>query len=862
MAPQLRAALAALCRRHGWSYAVVWRVDRRDPRLLVVEESYCQEQVGLVVENMLNRVHMVGEGTVGESMIIGKDEWIFHDSYDTDSCSSQDIADLVHQFMAGIKTILITSRPSSGVVQFGSTNKIPESLEFIDQAKHLFQLMESMSEPSSHVGHLNKTKIDDQHDAFACTISAADIYCGHENTPSLHGNNREKMIDPGSVEGPSQSSIILPSGSSHRFRPQYNMSPRELSLTSSFSGSSIHFNKPLHRSISRNSVLYLEKQDGATSDEAHRSIIDQGLLSAIGGPEMSNLFRTNSCILSHENALHQFCADSSPSSRQYKWQDSMPEARPPAVSDSCISVSEKQPFLPQEVCNANPICDVPSFAPELLGTSVANLQESIPEYSSLLHTKDVHLIHLTDQQPEQMNEKGLALSSVSSTFGGKDAIGCNRSTKKFRTQVENFSGNVSSPILGNDAKAISSTEPSKLSLDYELFDGMEFDPSANNFMQQYWDDIIMPAGSGNCSNLSVSVAEHLSEMQMGPTLGATKGSNSESSLEQLLHAIVGQTINENSSQGFLAKNGHHLADPCVENHFSTVTSIASPSVYKNQIPSVCLPSFSQTSNVLLPYRISEVIHGSTREAMSKSNVGSWIDDCCSMNNEGSVLTQPKKAEEGAKVKKRARPGESTRPRPKDRQQIQDRVKELREIVPNGAKCSIDALLDRTIKHMLFLQSVTKYADKLKQADEPKMIVEESGVVLKDSSSGSSTGGTTWAYEVAGQTMVCPIMVEDLTPPGQMLVEMLCEERGIFLEIADIIRGFGLTILKGVMEIRERKIWARFLVEANRDVTRLDIFLSLIQLLQQNGNIQSSEQTTNVLEKGDPVLNYQQSPISI
>lgn len=42
--------------------------------------------------------------------------------------------------------------------------------------------------------------------------------------------------------------------------------------------------------------------------------------------------------------------------------------------------------------------------------------------------------------------------------------------------------------------------------------------------------------------------------------------------------------------------------------------------------------------------------------------------------------------------------------------------------------------------------------------------------------------------------------------------MLCEERGFFLEIADIIRGFGLTILKGVMELRDRKIWARFLVE--------------------------------------------------
>ncbi|KAL2323457.1 hypothetical protein Fmac_027836 [Flemingia macrophylla] len=38
-------------------------------------------------------------------------------------------------------------------------------------------------------------------------------------------------------------------------------------------------------------------------------------------------------------------------------------------------------------------------------------------------------------------------------------------------------------------------------------------------------------------------------------------------------------------------------------------------------------------------------------------------------------------------KKRARPGESCRPRPRDRQLIQDRIRELRELVPNGAKVS-------------------------------------------------------------------------------------------------------------------------------------------------------------------------------
>lgn len=43
-------------------------------------------------------------------------------------------------------------------------------------------------------------------------------------------------------------------------------------------------------------------------------------------------------------------------------------------------------------------------------------------------------------------------------------------------------------------------------------------------------------------------------------------------------------------------------------------------------------------------------------------------------------------------------------------------------------------------------------------------------------------------------------------------QMVCEDRGLFLEIADLIKGLGLTILKGVMEARKNKIWAHFAVE--------------------------------------------------
>ena len=64
--------------------------------------------------------------------------------------------------------------------------------------------------------------------------------------------------------------------------------------------------------------------------------------------------------------------------------------------------------------------------------------------------------------------------------------------------------------------------------------------------------------------------------------------------------------------------------------------------------------------------------------------------------------QPGESSTGKGPKKRARPGESTRPRPRDRQQIQDRVKELREIVPNGAK--VIPFLSLESKSKIFLSN--------------------------------------------------------------------------------------------------------------------------------------------------------------
>ncbi|KAL9262266.1 Transcription factor LHW-like protein [Drosera capensis] len=64
-----------------------------------------------------------------------------------------------------------------------------------------------------------------------------------------------------------------------------------------------------------------------------------------------------------------------------------------------------------------------------------------------------------------------------------------------------------------------------------------------------------------------------------------------------------------------------------------------------------------------------------------------VEDSCNIKNK-SCLTKHKRTQEPAKFNKKIlRHGRGSRPRPKDRQLIQDRISELREIILEAAKAS-------------------------------------------------------------------------------------------------------------------------------------------------------------------------------
>jgi hypothetical protein len=109
----------------------------------------------------------------------------------------------------------------------------------------------------------------------------------------------------------------------------------------------------------------------------------------------------------------------------------------------------------------------------------------------------------------------------------------------------------------------------------------------------------------------------------------------------------------------------------------------------------------QRELISLPKRAGTIASSSFRSGCSKDDVGtcsqttsiygsqlsSWVEQGHNAGHDCSVSTAfSKKNDETSKPnRKRLKAGENPRPRPKDRQMIQDRVKELREIVPNGAK---------------------------------------------------------------------------------------------------------------------------------------------------------------------------------
>ncbi|KAJ0964085.1 hypothetical protein J5N97_029207 [Dioscorea zingiberensis] len=841
MGSELRETLRSFCHGFGWSYGAFWRIGRGEPRFLIMDENYCEDQFRSVVKKMTNQVHVVGEGTIGLVAASGKHQWIHSNgkSRGWSTNGSNNTLGIVqvdnewcYQFSSGVKSMAFIYLPSQGVVQFGSSQQIFEDLGFINQVKLAFQQLNDMEGPLED--SQKDMKIQTLPYGFEAGISSRDFQTCYRNINSLYKSCSNDHIEKtqcltGPIKAPNLFSMLSTSGST--YATQRSNNPYQSTSSSGFAyqceatvadaqllaSPNVQLSETIlqsHSSLSNNSdAIYLNAN--AWNKEVNLSVMDRRLVSGMharGLPCTSQ----SSYSSTHTSSYHHLHGGSISFSNLY---------RSLGASGVRTEIDTSNPYSGEQLLDFRQ--GSPPFqvieGDSSTGISFSNMRN----VNNLNEDLGPACSKFKDQQSEHIHESATVVvneNKISTSCGllENNQVTCN--------PTNSIAGTMNSFDIGCHGEENPMNLVTNLLSDNDFFNGLEMDLNPSFLGQDCLSTITMPTDSNPV------FSECFSELDMNSKAGFEDKFFMEPGVEQLLDAVVRGNPTFASGHGSVDTN-NIIASSVSENQCSTSKNI------------VGAQGFSQTSHVLLSDGNLGLRPGCLKETQAKSQVSSWMDDSTSMNAESAVTNMPKRLEEGPKVvRKRAKPGESTRPRPKDRQQIQDRVKELREIVPNSAKCSIDALLDRTIKHMLYLQSVTKYADKLKQADEPKMICEESGVVLKDNTSGSGSGAT-WAFEVAGQTMVCPIIVEDLSPPGQMLVEMLCEERGLFLEIADIIRGFGLTILKGVMEVRDSKIWARFSVEANRDVTRMDIFMSLVQLLQQTAHTnRPTDQQSKIIDR--------------
>ncbi|KAI4334179.1 hypothetical protein L6164_018899 [Bauhinia variegata] len=852
------------------------------------------DRVSSLIEKMMmnNSVNIAGEGIIGRAAFTGNYEWIILNNFTRDAFPPEVYNEVHHQFSAGMQTVVIIPVHPHGVVQLGSFSVIMENMGFVNDVKSLILQLGCI--PGALVSEDYLAKATEKHGApvpvgIPVSVDPPVIGGVMNCNPSLaNGSNQQ------SNSSHTARPIVQPSHplkgeiNNHQDSVLTHQTPNLTQISSSCHGNvcqpkGIPMMKPNFAGQLENRVVgaevipsnldscrKLQNISYNTRSTNPLTGFSQSGLSDCSIKLMEQQMLSGSGNLNHVNSNMNASSTISMSQLKANGGHSLDHSHS-SVSTALLGGIPVHGGI-SNVLRPNPVTS-PVSNPSGIHTAVIGLQndESTKAgvYSQLDLASHSGASHLLLKVPDQKNLPGDLKRALDELAPSNQLIDDDflQALKIPSLHLEeNVSMSDCIPSFARDCLSNDGTSQSlrKMNVNHEgasvqhpsgddLFDVLGVDLK-NKLLNGNWNKLLADDESETNAEILDKKASCMNMQSIDPDCYSVGEGISDSGVfsgrdtDHLLDAVVSraQSVVKQSSD-----------DMSCRTTLTRISSASVPSTAYRQVMSDHVQGglfdFPKTEGKTCATETSSLRSGCSKDdpgncsqttSIYGSQLSSWVENASNVKRENSVSTGYSKRpdEVGKTNRKRLKPGENPRPRPKDRQMIQDRVKELREIVPNGAKCSIDALLERTIKHMLFLQSVTKHADKLKQTGESKIVSKEGGVLLKD----NFEGGATWAYEVGSQSMVCPIIVEDLNPPRQMLVEMLCEERGFFLELADLIRGLGLTILKGVMEARNDKIWARFAVEANRDVTRMEIFMSLVRLLEQTvkGNASSSNGIDN------------------
>ncbi|XP_072979468.1 transcription factor LHW-like isoform X2 [Typha angustifolia] len=871
--------------------------------------SQAKDSVHLLVNRtMISQVHVVGDGIVGEAAFTGNYQWILRDAFNSYGTSSKVVAEMNYQFGAGIQTIVIVPVLPYGVLQLGSTQTVMENTGFVIFVRSLFSQLDSR--PGDFLSDTTEKSLsprDQTHSSIVMgrncapiSTSISDLPCSLSSklTGKMPSITSEFISSTDSVKSIaiSSSTLVNPDISSSSIKPAH-YSTRQ--LIGQPVGPDVIYSKH-DLSFSQQALPHdMKFETQIQSSTVNTDFASCSLMSL----EEPLLFMPDTRSL--EFAKDAACALDDTEAVQQKHHSCdnpiLPEDSNTVSLHGSIKLSDRQN-------NIGRFTSTPEGTNKVIRASSGNLSNA--ETVEILQDK-YHISGDEQQNQSSFRQNTQPVSNAegerhgnnsvqaSATPSGSDMQGsCHgflagtlqehglwnsnpfEHDQKIHT-VDNEANDSCSIMSLQSVKdknghkipcmpmEKTSTLPLGQTSGSDLFELL--DPQFQQICGSL-DNALASRVDANAQRLDADASILSNFSDALPVINSVADEFSHSGIfsvadsDQLLDAVISNAnlgAKHGSDDTLSCKTSLTFvhSSPCYDgssNHGLVTLSEAKLDELSSLPPVPVKNEIADLSNNVRPpsflAKAEECSH--SQSTVHKSQIRLWVESGQSMTCDSMSTSNSKKLDiTGKPNRKRSRPGESPRPRPKDRQMIQDRIKELREIVPNGAKCSIDALLEKTIKHMFFLQSVTKNADKLKDTGESKIIGEEGGLLLKD----YFEGGATWAFEVGTQSMVCPIIVEDLNPPRQMLVEMLCQERGFFLEIADFIRGLGLTILKGVMETRKDKIWARFAVEANRDTTRMEIFLSLVHLLEPTARSSIVPQNINNINMPNNILHQPSIP---
>lgn len=896
----LKEALKALCGVNQWSYAVFWKIGCQNPKLLIWEECYfgstssmpqnsslgnqeviLQKQEGytngtqvgdklhLLMDRMIasNHVNLVGEGLVGRAAFTGNHQWVVSGLYNEIAHPAEVLNEVRLQFSAGIQTIAVIPVIPHGVVQLGSSLTIMENVGFVhDVRSFIIQLgcipsaftsdnyftKDAASMPGLPVAnitanpinlHGNPTKMSSS-DLAACSFNL------QRNSSEVHRLDSQsssclltQFQDNLQVSG---STFTMPNLTQDSCKAKGD---HQAAMISCIVDSNVLPNNLVADNTAQGTVVPLK------SDSMMNQPSSNNLGSGISCPQLSascwHPTLLKQLIVSHEGSIDG------------KYSTSTSVSIPIEGHHAALNQSDALLYGKSELdigmdgkCHSFQTSTCANMVVQDADSSIKNVVGLLKTHKAISSSMLTCVNHGNYTQDRAFSAKYIQ-GKLQNNDGRKDL------ELPARRQDHMQSGG----FIRDNCSIGSHVPPPKYSVPEDIFVQSS---AGDDLFDVLGVDLKNRLLNSNTSNVPKSFCANSKNQtkDLPKSLNLQSlGTEAYSDYEGISESVVFSSASDHLLDAVISGVGsvtRQISDDDASCKTS-VTKISSSSIPSTPHSNHSLSGLLNLSDRMQGQffglskpigRLVEPIGNSVRTACGKkddgsctygSQISSWIEQGPST----SVSTANSKKSDGGKSnRKRLKPGENPRPRPKDRQMIQDRVKELREIVPNGAKCSIDALLERTIKHMLFLQSVTKHADKLKQTVDSKIAKKDGGMLSKDEFEGSAT----WAFELGSQSLVCPIVVEDLNPPRQLLIEMLCEERGFFLEIADIIRGLGLTILKGVMEVRNDKIWARFAVEANRDVTRMEVFISLVHLMEQT--LKSSSTSGNGTQDASISTNQQ------